>query len=222
MLSVTVSETSRLPLPQRLALAYSPARAHDATLALLVLDHRLGRAVAQAREPVMGQMRLAWWRDMLRQPASMRPSSDDLVSLLSNWDGEEGALVLLVDGWEEILAEPPLPRNAALSLIEARAGAFAALARIVGAGANLTDAANAARIWAMGDLITGLSDPEERAMGMGLYDPAWAVHARLPRSLRPLAILSALARRSMARGGCPLLDGPGASLLAMRIGVTGR
>jgi phytoene synthase len=40
--------------------------------------------------------------------------------------------------------------------------------------------------------------------------------------LRPLAVLSGLARRSLARGGSPLLDGPGAMLLAVRLGIAGR
>lgn len=222
MLPVAVSETSRLPLPQRLALTYSPARARGATLALLALDHRLGRAVAQASEPIMGQMRLAWWRDMLRQPVSARPLSDGLIPLLSCWAGEEDTLIALVDGWEEMLADPPLPASAALSLIEARAGAFAALARIVGAGGQATAAANSARVWALGDLAAGLGNPEERALALSQNNPAWAESARLPRLLRSLAILSALGRRSLMRGGGPLLDGPGASLLAMRIGMTGR
>jgi phytoene synthase len=40
--------------------------------------------------------------------------------------------------------------------------------------------------------------------------------------LRPLTVLAGLARRSLARGGAPLLDGSGAILVAMRLGITGR
>jgi phytoene synthase len=75
--------------------------------------------------------------------------------------------------------------------------------------------------WALGDLAGNLADPAERA----------AVLARaatlppcppLPRALRPLAVLAALGKRSLARGGTPLLDGFGAGLLAMRVGIAGR
>jgi phytoene synthase len=44
----------------------------------------------------------------------------------------------------------------------------------------------------------------------------------LPRALRPLTVLAGLALRSLARGGAPLLDGAGATLLAVRLGIAGR
>lgn len=221
-MQVALAETARLPLPQRLALAYAPARTRLPALALLGLDHRLGRAVAQAKEPIMGQVRLAWWRELLGQPNLSRPSADGLVAALAHWEGEADALIELVDAWEEMLAEPPLPASAALALVEARAGAFAALARIVGVGHHADDAGNAARIWALADLAAGLGNRQERDMTVSLYNGAWTRGQRLPRALRPLAILSGLARRSLAKGGSPLLDGPNASLVAMRIGIAGR
>jgi hypothetical protein len=48
------------------------------------------------------------------------------------------------------------------------------------------------------------------------------VRGSLPRTLRPLTVLTGLARRSLGRGGAPLLDGPRAALLAMRLGIAGR
>ena len=46
----------------RLALAYAPAEARPAWAGLLALDARLAGVVRAAREPVLGQLRLAWWR----------------------------------------------------------------------------------------------------------------------------------------------------------------
>jgi phytoene synthase len=54
-----------LPIERRLALAYAPGRARAATLGLFALDAALGNLVRAAREPLLGQMRLAWWREEL-------------------------------------------------------------------------------------------------------------------------------------------------------------
>jgi phytoene synthase len=73
----------------------------------------------------------------------------------------------------------------------------------------------------LGDLAAHVEKSEERA---AVLDAAEGLEAcpRLPRPLRPIQVLAALARRSLRRGGTPLLDGPHAALLAMRVGITGR
>lgn len=92
-----------LPAIQRLALAYAPARTRDATLALLALDGRLAGVLRSASEPMLAQIRLAWWRDILGREAAERPSGEPLVALLEPWGREAGELVALVDGWEQLV-----------------------------------------------------------------------------------------------------------------------
>jgi phytoene synthase len=205
-----------LPAPQRLALAYAPAAARPATLALLVLDARLAAILRRKGEPLLKQMRLAWWRDMLATAPEGWPAGEALLELLREWRAPS-ALVALVDGWEALLGDP-LDHAAIGEFVRGRAQGFAELARELGADPEA--AAACARLWALGDLAANLSDPVERAAAIG--GAAGLPRPLLPRAMRPLAVLAGLAQRSLRRGGAPLLDGPRAVLLAVWLGMTGR
>jgi phytoene synthase len=206
-----------LPPPQRLALSYAPSAARVPTLALLALDARLGAAVRQRREPVLAQMRLAWWREMLGSNPAAWPAGEAVLELLRDWR-DPGALVPLVDGWEALLGET-LDAAMASAFAGGRGAAFGGLARELGHDAQAASAR--ARLWALGDLAANLSDPAERA---AVIETAAGLPPcpGLPRALRPLTVLAGLARRSLARGGAPLLDSPQAMLRAVRLGIIGR
>jgi phytoene synthase len=205
-----------LPAAQRLALAYAPAAVRWPTLALLALDARLGAILRRKGEPVLRQMRLAWWRDTLAAEPGGWPAGEAVLEALRGWR-EPSALVALIDGWEALLGDT-LEAAAIGEFADGRAAGFAELAREL--GIDPAPAAACARLWALGDLAANLSDPAERAAVMasaaGLPCPP------LPRALRPLTVLAGLARRSLRRGGAPLLDGPNAPLRAVRLGITGR
>ena len=79
---------SSLPLPQRLALSYAPRASRNAFAGLLALDTRFAGIVRHAREPMLAQMRLAWWRDVLAKPAAEWPTGEPLLALLAEWQGE--------------------------------------------------------------------------------------------------------------------------------------
>jgi len=206
-----------LPPAQRLALAYAPGRARAATLGVLTLDARLASVLRRRGEPVLAQMRLAWWRDTLVQDKAAWPRGDAVLGLLREWRGP-AALIPLVDGWEALLGEA-LDEPAIDAFMKGRAAAFGQLASeltVPFAGAEAC-----ASWWALGDLAGNVADPAER-MGVLAAAAALPPCPALPRALRPLAVLAALAKRSLARGGGPLLDGFGAVLLAMRVGIVGR
>ena len=77
------------PEVSRIALASAGSR-RDIWLAAFALDGRIGRMVLGASEPMLGQMRLAWWRDQLGAPASARPQGDLLLDLIGRtWAGNE-------------------------------------------------------------------------------------------------------------------------------------
>jgi phytoene synthase len=156
-----------LPPPWRLALAYAPVDMREKWLTLLALDVRLGGVVRSAREPVLAQMRLAWWRDRLRDDAGHWPKGEPLLAALGVWRGEHGALIGLVDGWEAMLGEEPDP----VPLGEGRAMACNGIAP----GGEAM-----ARVW-------GLADGGARVDG--------AAAVRLPRALRPLVVLHGMAVR---------------------------
>ncbi len=111
----------------------------------------------------MIQLRLAWWRDRLAEPASAWPRGEPLLALLSAWDAERSALVALVDGWEA----QGVGEDGGGALDQARAGAILALTRLSGLPETpaMRDAATA---WAAGRIMP---------------------RTRLPRALRPLLLL---------------------------------
>jgi phytoene synthase len=205
-----------LPAPQRLALAYAPAAARPPTLALLALDARLGAILRRKGEPLLKQVRLAWWRDRLASAPDGWPAGEALLELLHEWRAPS-ALSALVDGWEALLGDP-LDATAIGEFARGRAEGFAGLAGEL--GADPAPAAACARLWALGDLAANLSQSAERAAVIG--SAAALPRPPLPRRLRPLAVLAGLAERSLHRGGGPLIDGPRAILLAARLGITGR
>ncbi len=206
-----------IPPTHRLALAYAPASSRAQWLALFALDARLAGVVRAAREPVLGQLRLAWWRERLVDQSL--PRGEPLLSLLQGWGEHRSALVALVDGWEAMLGEAPLGESALSALAEGRAGAVAALARACGAGDDAKEAGRLALGWALGDLATHVSHSDERSAALALLEAQPWKPVRLARSLRPLVVLHGLGIRHSA-GAQP--SGIGALLSAIRLGIFGR
>lgn len=209
---------SALPAPQRLALAYAPARARPATLALLALDARLAGVLRGRREPIAVQLRLAWWRDTLARPQKQWPQGEPLIEALRAWRNP-ACLSTLAEGWEALLADDLTP-SAIAEFVDGRGRAFAGLAQELGVH-RVEDAAEAARVWALADLASNISDGEERRLVVE-YGRSRPPPPRLSASLRPLAVLAGLGTAALARGGQPLLAGPRSALAALRIGLTGR
>ena len=90
-------------------------------LAAFVLDGRIGRMVLGSSEPLLGQTRLAWWRDQFGRSAAERPRGDILLDLIGRtWEGAETSLLALVDGWEALLAPRPLEASAMARFVEGR------------------------------------------------------------------------------------------------------
>lgn len=184
---------------ERLAVSYAPASARPAWAALLAFDARLADAAREGRDPMMIQLRLAWWRDRMDAPAQSWPAGEPLLAALRVWDGETAALRALVDGWEA----RNVGQDGGAELGRARIDAMVALARLLG----VTDAApldavrNAAAQWL---------DPS--AAGSAPRAPA------LPRVMRPLAVLRGMAVRERREGGSALRD----FLAAVRLGWLGR
>ncbi|RPF70333.1 hypothetical protein [Aurantiacibacter spongiae] len=210
-----------LPLAHRLALSYAPCRAAGDILALLALNQRLGGVLRQASEPVIAQMKLAWWRDRFRQSPEDWPAGEPLLAALARWRGDTKRLEALVDGWEILLAES-LGREEADSYAAGHAGAWAALAEGVGSRIDAPLVERSAAIHALADLALNLPPGAERRQVEGMLEAGRAATPRLDRPLRPLAVLRALSLRAVARSSKELLDGPGAMTVALRSGLTGR
>ncbi len=178
-------------------MAYAPARCRASLLGLLALDRRLASIVRSSREPMLAQLRLAWWREQLSQDPAQWPEGEPLLAALRDWHGDRGTLAGLTAGWEAMTGAAPLPVTSFKSLAEARAGAFAALA-----GPHYHAAAlRMARNWALADIAARLSHPQEREAAMALARAQDWRHESLPRDLRPLALLHGLAARRIGGDG---------------------
>jgi phytoene synthase len=180
----------------RLALAYASAEGKPLWSAYFAFEARLAEANERTSQPMMTQLRLAWWRDRLNVPAVDWPKGEPLLAALTPWDHERTALAGLVDGWEAAL----VGEDSGHALAEARIGAMVALARLLRVDAEQT-IESAARDWQY---------------------PGPARPARLlPRPMRPLAVLRMLAMRQAARR-----DGATAALCdafaLLRLLLTGR
>lgn len=206
-----------LPPARRLALAYAPAAARLPLLAFLALDVRLAGIVRNSHEPMLAQLRLAWWREQLQRDGGAWPEGEPLLAALRSWDGRHDALVPLVDAWEGMTGAPPLDPAVFEALAQARGGAFAALA-----DTRAAEALRLGRNWALADLAARLSHPEEKAAALALARAADWRAARLPAALRPLAVLHGLAARALRRGGNLDRIAPLDLLAALRIGLLGR
>lgn len=217
-MSANTPSAEALGAPERLALAYASARTRPVTLALLTLDARLAAILRGRREPIVTQLRLAWWRDVLARPAAEWPRGEPLLDALRTWR-DPSCLAALPGGWEALVADELTPAAIA-EFVDGRGQAFACLARELGISAR-EDAAAAARVWALADLAAHLSDGPERALVVE-YGRTLPAPPRLSASLRPLAVLAALGWAALDRGGAPLLSGPRSALRALRIGMTGR
>ena len=213
---------AELPILERLALAYAPATAREPTLALLALDSRLAAILRAAHEPMLAQLRLAWWREQFRAETSSWPRGEPLLAALRSWNGREQALGGLVDGWEAMTAPAPLAPDALETLATARGDAFAALADLLGTDRDREAARNLGIDWSLADLTTRLNNAEESRSARDLARARSWRRLPLSRQLRPLTVLHGLAARAMARP-----DGGGARsavtvLTAVRLGLLGR
>src|SRR5689334_18098035 len=93
---------------RKLALAYVPAAARPAVEALWRLDAALAGILATGTQPLISQMRLAWWREALealdRAPPPAEPVLQALAAhVLPAVTGAE--LAALEEGWLVLLSE---------------------------------------------------------------------------------------------------------------------
>ncbi len=207
---------------QRLMIATTGRRRAQAEQ-IVALDNECAYIAQSAREPMMAQIRLAWWRDGLASeealPAHRSPMMDALRAV-EGFDLMRSGLIAMVDGWEELIlwgGEEPQ------AMLEAHAagrggGLFAAFA---------PDHAEVARkwgqLWALWDLAGHLGDADlanaaiER--GKALAHDLSGVGA-LPRML---VMLARAARYDLLQGrGMPPSLTPGLYMRLLRLQIFGR
>lgn len=216
---MTADVPDPLPPEAELALAWSGPKVRGPLSIALQLDRRLARIVGRTSEPMLGQMRLAWWRDALGQPVAERPRGDAVLDGIGlHWQGREPALAAMVDAWELLVTAEQIGPDEARAFGAGRGAFFAALPGAPADAPGDRLAAAGAR-WALADAAVMVSDPEESAVMLSAGLAVLAPSGAIPAGWRGLAVLEALALRALRRGGQPLMEGRGAPLVALRAAI---
>jgi 15-cis-phytoene synthase len=182
-----------LPMLARLMLGYA-GKDRVWQEAVWRFDTRLAIIVLGAREPMLAQIKLAWWRDNLR--AEGAGGRDPLLRALCDPavrpNGAKEALIAMIDGWEASLVLPDgLTEHA-----EARGGG---LFRAIG-GEGASPVAGA--LWAIWDMAGRTNDPDIRGKALELGAAILRKNMEQQRLPRPLRLLSIVAQSDLERGRC--------------------
>lgn len=184
------------------------AAARADLITLYALDHELTRIPQVVSDPLMGEIRMTWWREGLEEIAEARPVRPHPVLKAVAASGlPPVALAALAEARLGDLDEPKTG-DALIAHIDATEGLVMALA-----ARRLSTEATA-------DQVTQAA----RAVGLARLDPSAALKAldaaRVPLKALPVAAFPAVAHaalsRSYARGGAP---GPLAKRLRVLLAV---
>ena len=194
---------SDLDHDRTLALSYIPACSRAAVRALWQLDAALGAVLTSGREPLISQIKLAWWRDSLEKLDRERaPAEPALLSAAEQIlpRGVTGAdLSGMAEGWGLLLTPDPMTREELARYAAARGGLlFRFSALLLGAESN-PEVEAAGEGWALLDLArhSGSEIDAEAAVAAARARPG---PRRWPSRLRPLGMLAALAQRDAEEG----------------------
>ncbi len=188
--------------PKRLALTYAKGHSRDVLTLLLNHDVRLAQIVGNVKEPLIGQMRLAWWRDVISKPVDKRPTGEPMLAELARLEGAgadarlAAAMLALVDAWGELLADDDWSRELIQRHTQAKASAiFASFAESVGVDrGTISQVLKVGERWALAELLQYCQTPKQHDAVIAQLDHSEPAY-RLPRSLRPLSILAFAAQQ---------------------------
>lgn len=175
-----------LPLtpPENLSVFYASAAFQSAFRLLLTFDNRLADTVINAKEPMIAQMKLAWWNDVISKSPDTRPKGEPMVQLLNSINvGDMGvAMLQLVDSWGVLAASDDWTGQTLERFAELRSLAvFGSYAGWIGATELVS---NHGKAWAIEDLSSRAfikpAQDDEAAMTV------W----RSDKKMRPLSILA--------------------------------
>lgn len=197
---------------RRLALAYIPAAVRPAVEALWRLDVAFAAILATGTQPIISQLRFAWWREALERLDGAPPPAEPVLqalaaAVLPQVTGAE--LAAMEEGWLMLLSDDALTADQ-LDLYAVKRGGllFAYTARLLG-DADFP-VVRAGEAWALADLVRHSRRVDEVKTGSVTPKMKW------PRRLRPLGMLAMLARRDLRNiGQDPEKAGSPARILRM-------
>ncbi|MEC3910894.1 squalene/phytoene synthase family protein [Sphingobium sp. CR2-8] len=218
-----VAEDAMPPLALLLSAHAGPGQV-ERHRALWAFDARLAQVARTTSEPTIGQMRLAWWNDVVDDAAGLKGQGEPVVDAMRA-TGAIGApgLCAMIDGWEILVVEPEIDVQGLRDYAAGRGGGlFRALAGVADVPAWL-DAAG--QVWALWDLAGHVGDPAlaQAALGLARDALAQAEGAGWTRAWKPLRIAFTLARQDVLAGrGAPVGMPRALALRLLRIALVGR
>ena len=183
-----------------LACLYAPAAARPGLMALFALDCELAQLVATTTDPMLGEIRLAWWRERLTElDDGKAPAQPLLKALLAHaLPAVSGAdLAGLEDRWLGLLGSDDVPD----SHVEGGGILFALAARLL--GGDEAEAAMLGQAWVLGEVPAGRTSSTLRLLrGLAMISARDAAHARasMPREARGSLARQWLLLKSIAFG----------------------
>ena len=182
-----------------------PASIRPAFSALWDLDLAFADVVATTTDPRLGAIRLAWWRDRLEDLDSDRPIVQE-PRIEAAWqhliyEFTNGCILSEVaTAWMALLDPFPWGEDVAEGLRERGRQLFWIGSRILGHDRAEAEAAGA--LWSLADGAFHCSDPDSREFLLGEARAAIAEVPRwMPRALRPLTVLTAVAAHDVLHSG---------------------
>lgn len=191
---------------RRLALAYVPRDRRAAFAAVWALDSRMARVFASASQPVLAEIKLAWWEQRLAALPAEGPPDEPLLRALAAQAFERPAtLVGLAAAWRE-LCGAPLDARSLDAYATLRAGAVTDLASEILRFDADDRIALAAEGWALSELRDLLRAGRDRELAADAATLRFAQAGRKawPWRARPWGMIVELARDDTRN---PTLDG---------------
>lgn len=134
----------------------SDSEARADVVALYAFDHELARAPRVASNPLIGEMRLVWWREVLdeifeERPVRRHPTAEALALAVRRGSLPRAALETLIEARYRELDASPMDEKDALAWARDTGGLAAELAaRIIAPEAETGPARAAGAAWALG------------------------------------------------------------------------
>jgi len=179
-------------------------------VALYAFNHELARAAEVTSQPLLGEIRLTWWREALAEiyrgrTVRRHPAVEALALAAERQAWPEAELEALIDARSDALdAGPPLDSERFLGALDAGAGALMLLAaRTLDRPVPLDAVRGAGRAWGAAGLSRLQAAGGPRRLPPG-FDVGLAVRealreARLEARLLPVAAFPAVAYATLAR-----------------------
>lgn len=193
-----------IPLdPERtLALAYVPRARRAAVEALWRLDAALSAVLTTGRQPMISEIRLAWWREALEKLDAAPPPAEPVLHAVAATVlavGIRGSeLAGMEAGWAALLSPERLTPADLDLYASARGGLlFSHTARLLGEPMPALGVEAGGAAWALVDLARHSASREEADAAVAVIPVS--SRYRWPVRLRPLGMLAVLARRDADR-----------------------